>query len=67
MVGDRRCFDVVITDDALSEYTENFPLDISLRNGSYHPFYSDSTTIYIWDNDGECMVGYGISVRCTGP
>ena len=53
MVGDRTCFDVVIIDDDLSEYNENFNLDIGLQNGSSHPYYSDSARIYIIDNDGE--------------
>ena len=56
MVGDRTCFDVVIIDDDLSEYPENFNLDIGLRNGSFHPYYSDSTAILVIDNDGECPV-----------
>ena len=56
MVGDRTCFDVVIIDDNLTEYTENFRLEIGLRNGSYHPYYSDSTGIVIIDNDGEYRV-----------
>ena len=61
MVGDRTCFDVIIIDDDLSEYTEVIYLTIGLRNGSYHPYYSDSTQIYIYDNDGECQVSRTIS------
>ena len=56
MVGDRTCFDVVILDDNLTEYNEDFRLEIGLQNGSYHPYYSDSTRFRIFDNDGEYRV-----------
>ena len=56
MVGDRTCFDVVILDDNLTEYNEEFRLEIGLQNGSYHPYYSDSTRFRIFDNDGEYRV-----------
>lgn len=55
-VGDRTCFDVVIIDDDLSEYSEVFTLQIGLRNGSYHRYYSDTARIRVLDNDGEYYI-----------
>lgn len=52
-VEDRQCFDVTILDDNISEYNEDFYFNVALRNGSSHPYYSDTTRIIIYDNEGE--------------
>ena len=50
--GNRICFDVIIVDDDVIEYTRYDYFFLHLQNGTYHDHLYDKTRIRITDNEG---------------
>ena len=50
--GNRTCFDVIIIDDDVIDYTKHIWLYVCLQNRTYHDHFYDRTHIIVIDNEG---------------
>ena len=50
--GNRICFDVIIIDDDVIEYTKSHYFYLRFQNGTYHDHFYDNTRIIVTDNEG---------------
>ena len=61
----RICFDAIVIDDDVVEYTKYYGFNVRLQNRTFHEHFYDYTQIIVTDNEGWFSSSYEITPGFT--